>query len=127
MTYLKAWLLANPAGGRYDQVAAALGWPEQRPAWVALDLHLFDPDLVVSIPAPKNDYTLRAGWNRTARRGEANQARHAATRLERMAIRWEKAAGQEKNANIANWLRIGAHNARGEAAELRQIATVLDV
>jgi|SRR5262252_2317195 len=126
MTWVKAWLLTNPNGGRYDQVALSLGLSPNRVCNAALDLHLFDPDLVVSVPAPKNHYTLRAGWNETSKRGESNQARHASTRLYRIAERWEKAAGQEPDLALAAMLRMAARNARNEAAELEAVAAAID-
>lgn len=129
MALLKGWLLAHPAGATYRDVARATGMSPNRVGYAALDLHLFDPDLIVSVPAPKNGYTLRAGWNRTARLGEANQMRHNATRLDRQAIRCEKAARDYErrgHPTMGQWLRVSATHMTAQANELRALADALD-
>src|SRR5262245_26224180 len=98
MTLTKAWLVTHPYGATYPDLAHAVGMSVQRTARAVDDLRWFDPDLIVSVPAPLNGYKARAKWNDTTRKGEGNQARHAATRLRSMARRWEKIANDREHA-----------------------------
>jgi len=122
---VKGWLLANPSGGSYYDIAKRTGLSAPAVGRAVQDLHLHDPDVVVSIPAPKNGYTVRAGWNVTSRQGEGNQGRHAATRFDRMAIRWEKAAAAETDPAMKAILTMNAASMRTVAANMRTAADIL--
>lgn len=125
MHSVKAWLLKHPKGGSYALVAQQTGFTVQAVQRACTDLHLFDPSLVVSIPAPRNGYRLRAHWNETSQWGEGNQARHAATRLDGLAARWEKAVPQEADPAKAAILAMAIPRLHNDAAELRLIGEML--
>ena len=124
---VKGWLLAHSKGGTYYDIAGHLGMSPRQVAGAALDLHLFDPSLVVSIPAPKNGYLCRARWNETSSQGESSRLRYSATTLERTAVRLRKAATQTGSPAEATMLITQAMQAETTAAQQRLVAAALDV
>jgi hypothetical protein len=127
MENVKKWLLRHSKGGTYYDIGIALGFSPNQVAGAALDLHLFDPSLVVSIPSPKNGYLCRAHWNETSSQGESNRLRYSATTQERMAVRLRKAATQTTSPVEATLMLTQAMQAETTAAQQRMLAATLDV
>lgn len=123
MARLRDWCERHPAGASYAVIAADLRMPVQRVCNAAGDLQRFSgSDFVVSIPAPRNGYRFRAGWNDTAKQGEANQARHLATRLESQQIRLDKAVTHETDPATIALMQMRARLSGAEADNQRTFA-----
>jgi hypothetical protein len=128
MNKLRHWVDTHPGkGATYDAIAASLHISRERVAWAAEDLRRFGPaHLVVRVPSPRNGYTFAAGWNNRARQGEANQARHLATRLETQKVRLERASGHETDPARAAMMRMVATTAQATAVIQRDFAHVIE-
>src|SRR4030095_16102326 len=82
---------AGRRGLRYDELAEYTGLSAAAVTRACDDLR-YETDGIVGIPAPHNGYRASWGWHRAAKQGEGNQLRHAATRFERMAVRFDNEA-----------------------------------
>jgi hypothetical protein len=112
-----------PRGGlRYDEIADATGLSAAAVGTACDDLR-YDADVTVGIPCAANGYRVTLGWKKAAKLGEASQARHNGTRLERAAHRLDVAAEGAADANEAAALRIAARHLAASAADLKELAT----
>jgi len=126
MQIVQSWLLSHPRGGTYNTIAVGTGLSFNAVQGAVADLHRFVHDFVISIPAPRNNYVCRGGWNQTAMQGEANQARHLTTRLESQGVRLGKAADVEPDPAQATVLRMKVAQV-GVAADMeRDLTAYLD-
>jgi len=121
MMAVKAALGRHPKGLRYDELADLTGLSHAAVCRAADDLR-YEEDIVVSIPAPKNDYKVVLGWKKSAELGEESQARHNATRLARQSHRLNSAAKVEKTPARAAMLAMAARHVAASAEDLKALA-----
>jgi hypothetical protein len=129
MDSVRHWLGEHPEGGTYPEMAQGTGLVISSVRRAVDDLHRSDPH-VYAVPAPHNGYRASANLDWRAARGEANQLRHLATRLDTFALRNEKIATDPKLiAGLpvsARGLQLSVEQSRFVAHQMTQLAEMFE-